>query len=482
MSSVYWTHHHDPRSTTRDEGACALLDRRAGRSRDQACRLDIYRDTTTLTPAATVSMSRRPGLGAWALLGLIVLGAAALRLRLLDVPLDRDEGEYGYFAQLLLQGVPPYAQAYNLKLPGIYGVYAAILAAFGQSPAAIHLGLLVVNAATTVLVLCLAAHLYNSTVAVSAAAVFAVLSLGPRLYGIAAYAEHFVLLPALAGTLVLLRALESSRPQAFLASGALFGLAILVKQSGAAFGLFAVVYTLLGGVSPWARGDFRRRFLPAGAVVAGALAPLALVCAVLAGAGVFDRFWFWTVTYALHYASAVPLTTGVVLFAHKAGELLAASYLVAILAAVGVSALVWHPEARQRRAFVLLLALLSLCGTSAEIYFYAGRRGATGHVYMYPLMEDQPYASRMQRQMIDEIEAARPRFVVLVNASASWNVRPQSDRTLFEWWARYAKNFDRVGFVDIVSDRLTTYAWGAEAAGYVPKSLVWVAVFERKSP
>src|SRR2546425_4271373 len=75
MSSVYWTHHHDPRSTTRDEGACALLDRRAGRSRDQACRLDIYRDTTTLTPAATVSMSRRPGLGAWALLGLIVLGA-----------------------------------------------------------------------------------------------------------------------------------------------------------------------------------------------------------------------------------------------------------------------------------------------------------------------------------------------------------------------------------------------------------------------
>jgi len=532
-------------------------------------------------------MNRRPGLGAWALLGLIVLGAAALRLRLLDVPLDRDEGEYGYFAQLLLQGIPPYAQAYNFKLPGIYGAYAAILAAFGQSPAAIHLGLLVVNAATTVLVLCLAAHLYNSTVAVSAAAVFAVLSLGPRLYGIAAYAEHFVLLPALAGTLVLLRALESSRPQALLASGALFGLAVLVKQSGAAFGLFAVVYTLLGGASPGAHADGRRRFLRSVVVAAGALVPFAIVCGVLAGAGVFDRFWFWTVTYAFHYASAVSLTAGVVLFAHKARELLAASYLVAILAAVGVSALVWHAEARQRRVFVLLFALLSLGGTSAglyfrnqyfllllpsgallaglgvdalagsvargtlrrglaaaltvvplvaflfaervilweappervtrelfglspfpesveiarylrsrtaegeriavigsepEIYFYAGRRGATGYVYMYPLMEDQPYAARMQRQMIDEIEAARPRFVVLVNASASWNARPQSDRTLFEWWARYAQNFDRVGVVDIVSDRLTTYAWGAAAAGYVPKSLVWVAVFERKSP
>src|SRR3989449_10778808 len=75
---------------------------------------------------------------------------------------------------------------------------------------------------------------------------------------------------------------------------------------------------------------------------------------------------------------------------------------------------------------------IAVIGSEPEIYFYAGRRGATGYIYMYPLMEDQPYAARMQRQMIDEIEAARPRFVVLVNASASWNVRPQSDRTLFE--------------------------------------------------
>jgi hypothetical protein len=71
---------------------------------------------------------------------------------------------------------------------------------------------------------------------------------------------------------------------------------------------------------------------------------------------------------------------------------------------------------------------------------------------------------------------------VLVNASASWNVRPQSDRTVFEWWERYGQNFDRVGFVDIVSDRLTTYTWGADAARYTPKSLVWVAVFERRRP
>ena len=69
---------------------------------------------------------------------------------------------------------------------------------------------------------------------------------------------------------------------------------------------------------------------------------------------------------------------------------------------------------------------------------------------MYPLMENQPYAADMQRRLIDEIEAARPRFVVLVNVAVSWNVGQMSDRTLFRWWDRYQKGFARVGVTDIM--------------------------------
>ena len=83
-------------------------------------------------------------------------------------------------------------------------------------------------------------------------------------------------------------------------------------------------------------------------------------------------------------------------------------------------------------------------------------------------------------EVIEDIERARPRFVVLVNASVSWGVRPGSDRTLFQWWEGYQRDFDRVGFVDI-TDHGTTYVWGGDAAGYVPRSLVWLAVFERKA-
>ena len=532
-------------------------------------------------------MNRRPGLGAWILLAFVLLAAAAVRLRLLEAPLDRDEGEYAYFGQLLLQGVPPYATAYHAKLPGVYGAYALALALFGRSITGIHLGLLVVNAATSVLLFLVAFRLFNRTAAVSAAAVFAIVSLSPRLQGLAAYAEHFLLLPALAGALVLMRAVESRRLLTFFAGGVLVGLTFIVKQSGGAFVLFAALYALLAPGPAAERGDWGRRSVPALAVVAGALVPFAVVCAGFAAAGLFDRFWFWTVVYTSHYASTTPLAVGLLLLALAARSILSSSYLVLVPVVVGISALFWDPRARAGRPFIALLSICALAGTSIglyfrnqyflllapaaallaglgadalanrlarapalrhavcaalivlplghfawaerailfetppadlaralapprnpwpesleigrwirargapedriavigsepQIYFYAGLRAATGYIYMYPLMENQPYAAEMQRRMIGEIEAARPRFVVLVNVAVSWNVGRMSDRTVFQWWNRYQEGFERVGVADIM-ERGTRYVWGPDAADYTPTSPVWVAVFERRA-
>ena len=43
----------------------------------------------------------------WIILSLILLAVVFVRLRLLGVPLERDEGEYAYMGQLLLKGIPP---------------------------------------------------------------------------------------------------------------------------------------------------------------------------------------------------------------------------------------------------------------------------------------------------------------------------------------------------------------------------------------
>src|SRR5436190_3306071 len=160
------------------------------------------------TPNARVILPR------WlvcATLAIIVCATIAIRLRLLDMPLERDEGEYAYAGQLMLQGIPPYKLAYNIKLPGTYAAYALIMAAFGQTIRGIHLGLLLVNSVTIVLVYFLGRRLFGQICGLIAAASFAALSLSHSVFGLAAHATHFVTLCAVAGTLLLFRAADSRR-------------------------------------------------------------------------------------------------------------------------------------------------------------------------------------------------------------------------------------------------------------------------------
>jgi hypothetical protein len=94
-------------------------------------------------------------------------------------------------------------------------------------------------------------------------------------------------------------------------------------------------------------------------------------------------------------------------------------------------------------------ARVAVLGSEPEIYFYARRRAATGHLYMYPLMEEHPYALNLQEQMIGEIERARPEYVVYVDDQYSWLTQPSSPQRLFEWWKAYwAANLDVVQTIE----------------------------------
>ena len=84
-------------------------------------------------PATNAPRSSLACLWPWLVVLLVLLLAAFIRFRLLDMPLERDEGEYAYAGQLILQGIPPYELAYNMKLPGTYFVYALGMAVFGET-------------------------------------------------------------------------------------------------------------------------------------------------------------------------------------------------------------------------------------------------------------------------------------------------------------------------------------------------------------
>ena len=230
---------------------------------------------------------------------LILAVVTTIRVRLLDMPLERDEGEFAYAGQLLLQDVSPYKAAYNvaLKLPGTSVAYALIMAAFGQTVTAIHAGVMLVNLATAVLVFVLARRIGGEAAGVVAAGTYALLSIVPETLGLAAHATHLVLLPALAGVVLLQNLDDRTSAARIFSAGWLIGLAVLMKQSGAAFGLFAAGWILWcefsSGQKQWPRLATRLGWL-----ALGGLLPFFLMCFIIVRAGDFRQFWFWTFQYA----------------------------------------------------------------------------------------------------------------------------------------------------------------------------------------
>ena len=304
----------------------------------------------------------------WALATIVFTLVVAIRFRLLGIPLERDEGEYAYAGQLILQGIPPYKLAYNMKFPGTYAAYAVIMSIFGQTIVGIHIGLLLINAATIVVIFFIGQRLFGLPAGVAAATMYGVLSLSPSVLGLAAHASQFAMLPVLGGTLLLLS--DRSDQRGFgrvFASAVLFGIGVLMKQPAALFILFGAASILCNDIRR--RATFKTIALRISIFSAGAIIPVGLTCLILWQAGVFEKFWFWTVNYAAEYGTRVPLRAAPSIFAMMAGNVICSGWALWILGALGVVSGLWNKRSRGGAVFLLCLLAVSLLTLSAGFYF-----------------------------------------------------------------------------------------------------------------
>lgn len=485
--------------------------------------------------------------GCYAALLLAITFFAWVRFHLRNTPLERDEGEYAYMGQLMLHGIPPYKLASNMKLPGTYAAYAALMAIFGESTAGIHTGMIFVNAAAILLIFLLGKYLYGLLAGSVAGITYAFLSIRPALLGIDGHATHFVVLAALAGILVLLYAIDRGRATLFFAAGLCFGLAFLMKQPGIFFGAFGALYWLW---REWKRPRLWRNLLVRGGALAiGTALPYALTCVWLWHAGVFHDFWFWTWSYALQYGSiadwpqaqyllglilpwavrpfaiweivviglTAPLWSdcarahggfmaGFFVFSCLAvcpGFYFRPHYFILILPAaalctgIGVEAvrrwlqqkssrsmLVWFPVLYFAVVFVICVQSqyrvyfrldpiglsrkmhyqqpyveavevadyikahasagddIGIIGSEPQICFLTHLHCATSYLYMYSLVEKQKFAPQMRADMMQQLERARPRFLVYEDVDLAWTWNPTlaENRPFLDSAWQYAHN------------------------------------------
>ena len=304
----------------------------------------------------------------YGLLLLVIVLFGLIRFRLRDIPLERDEGEYAYAGQLMLQGIPPYQLAYTMKLPGTFAAYAAIIKLFGETPAGIHTGLIFVNAATTFLVFLLGRRLFGGMAGIVAGASYALFSTSPLVLGFAGHATHFVVLFAVAGILLLLKALESNKTWLFFGSGLLLGLAFLMKQPGLSFLLFAVLYVIQQKLKPPV--NWKSLVASAGWLALGGALPFVVTCLLILRAGLFQKFWFWTFLYAREYGSSRKSTDAVRhLLGQTASEGLGRAAALLLFAALLLATYLWSARARSQGFFTIAFFLFSFLAVCPGFFF-----------------------------------------------------------------------------------------------------------------
>jgi len=503
----------------------------------------------------------------------VLVVIAAARLRLLNFPLERDEGEYAYAGQLMLQGIPPYQLAYNMKFPGTYAAYAVIMALFGETPAGIHFGVLVMTTLTALMLFWLGKLMLDWTAGMVAATSYAVMAASPAMMGLAGHATHFAAFFATAGLCLVWWARQKAGGLMVFTAGLLFGVGFLMKQHVAIIGLWAGLVFIVQQHRQTQLPPVKR-FWPVLAFGGGMILPFGVCCGMLWHAGVFEKFWFWTIRYAHQYTSFVPISAvprvfwtsfclvtlngfllwlvvaaglGMVWFDGRLrptrlwllGFCLASAlticpgfyfrrhyYLLtlpaaALLAGCAVSGARWlwgrrtkgsrlgdwpvwcyalmvattviaksgiwflqtptqaarttygadpFPEAQLAASYIRAnsppQAHVAVLGSEPEIYFLSRRHSATGYLYTYGLMEPQPFARRMQGEMIREIETDAPEFVVFADNDMSWWRYPGSDPGIFDWWNAYQTNYTLVAITDEISPTETINAWGTNAVAH----------------
>ena len=521
-------------------------------------------------------------------LGLILVVVALLRFRLLGIPLERDEGEYAYMGKLILNGIMPYSEAYNMKLPGTYFMYAFIMLIFGDSYTGIHSGLMVMTLGSIVLLFYALKQLFNPMIALVTVASYAIMSISVNLLGFAAHATHFVVF-YIALAFFFYSKFKANQKWFWAGlTGLMFGLAFLMKQQ-------AVFFILMGGIIIIAdyvftkNIDWKNLILNTLTYSVAVFIPYFAVLGLMYATGNFDKFWFWTIEYASKYAaSGVSLDDAKTMFGMSFKPMFDEFFIVWILAIFGLIFtwvgkysiqqkifatcfaifafasicpgfyfrqhyfIVLLPAAGFMAAitmdyliglvtaklnyslikilpFVLIILVginaiakgkqyylkikpIQLCkmiygtnpfvesveiakyikdhstpedkiavlGSEPQILVYADRRSATGHIYTYGLMEIHDYNKKMQQEMIAEIEAAKPKYLVYCNVRTSWLPRPGSEMGIFDWYGKYAQsNYDLVGITDIAPQGQSISYWDAEAQRQ-PQGQEYILVYRKK--
>jgi hypothetical protein len=316
-------------------------------------------------PHRNATVTRRAEVALALCIGLLVL---ALRAPLMDLPLERDEGDYAYIAWRLAHGEVPYLDWFDQKPPGVYVAYRAALALPGDASVAIRAVAALFSALSSIALFFLVRPLLGPAAATLAAILLGFLSADPMIQGPIANTELFMLPGVVVAAALFLRVVAADRTPiaACMALGVSLGIASAFKQVAAVNAPFFLLALALCVRGP---GRWRRLAAFTGWMGLGGLLVWVPILMWLQRNGGLEAALDAVLLHNLSYASALPLSQRFANLVFYGARFAPSQGIAWILAAVGLVSL----ARRQDRFPALYLggwALANAVGVSASGHYF----------------------------------------------------------------------------------------------------------------
>ena len=273
-----------------------FLDKTMIHSSDDITDKELSRELTTL---------KYTDLSFWVIWAAIALVYILIRINVANIPLDRDEGMFGYMGQLILDGGIPYLDAFDHKPPVVFYLNALALLFFPPTPLGIHVFLHMYNFLTLIALYCLVKAYSNSTVAgLWTAFIFAVFSSSPGIQGYGASTEMFLLLPLTLSLLFAVLAVSKKSLCFPILSGVFGALTFWTKQTAALAMVFIIAYLIFAQIKRTQsnRFDVAKPLLSLALWGSGFLAISLLIGGYFYYHNAFEKFIYCNFTYNFVYS------------------------------------------------------------------------------------------------------------------------------------------------------------------------------------
>lgn len=212
-----------------------------------------------------------------------------IRINLLEVPFERDEGAYAYLGKQVLLGKIPYVDFFELKFPFMYYSYALLVSLFGYSLIGLHMAFLVVNLFSFVLLFLIISKLFDNITGVISATAYGLFSLSLYASGFTAQSEHLVVFAMLLGAFFYVFAFKSNNKWMLILSGVFLSISFLIKQN-AVFYIGILFFAVL--FNP--QLSFKKKIIQYGFLLVGGFIPVVITLLVIWMQGALEEMIYWT--------------------------------------------------------------------------------------------------------------------------------------------------------------------------------------------